>query len=184
MKTPPRPAGEDVLIQERVIQTLRLRRDGYQFREIGQALGVSVSTAHSYYKQGMAQARETTEEEAENLRLLENDRLDAAQRTLMAQINACNKQAADCDAKKDFKGAEKARASALQFIDRLVALSARRSALNGLDKARKIGLDISDDELIAKARRELAKYGVALDAVLGEAGDEGAAGLLGSETGG
>lgn len=72
----------DVLAQERRVEALRLRTLGHDFREIGQRLNVSASTAHGYVKDALAQLADEQHAKATELRAIEVARLDALMRSL------------------------------------------------------------------------------------------------------
>lgn len=72
----------DVLAQERKAEAMRLRIQGFTFREIASRLGVEVATAHGYVKTGLADLAEEQHAKATELRAIEVSRLDELMRSL------------------------------------------------------------------------------------------------------
>ena len=70
-------AGERERVALRRAEAMRLRLAGHGYRHIAASLGVSVSTAHGYVADAVAEVNTTMRETAEHLRMLECARLDA-----------------------------------------------------------------------------------------------------------
>lgn len=66
----------DVMATIKQPMALQLRVKGLTFREIAEELGVDVSTAHRYVKDGLAELAELTHDKAKHLRAMELARLD------------------------------------------------------------------------------------------------------------
>lgn len=100
---------------ERVIENraraLELRKKGRSYRQIGEELGVSEKRAFQYVKESLEKLTALEKTTAEELRLLEGERLDAIQDGLF----------------------EKAMAGDLWAVDRYIKLAERRAKLLGLD---------------------------------------------------
>lgn len=69
--------GEQIAASDRARHALGLRRRGFTFRAIARRLDVSVSTAHGYVSEALADLRREASESAAELRQIEADRLDA-----------------------------------------------------------------------------------------------------------
>lgn len=65
---------------ERACHALSLRLRGHSYRAVARALGVSLSTAHGYVAEALADLRTHTAEQAQTLRDLEAHKLDRAER--------------------------------------------------------------------------------------------------------
>ena len=77
MKTPrSKTAPTTLTAREKQITALELRKAGGTFEKIAQALGCGKSQAHRYVTKGLQELCEKTRETAEQLRALENYRLD------------------------------------------------------------------------------------------------------------
>lgn len=61
---------------EEAARAIRLRIEGYNYREIAKELGVSLGTAHTRVQEGLAEIREQKLEAADDLRRLELGRID------------------------------------------------------------------------------------------------------------
>ncbi|MGV9668648.1 helix-turn-helix domain-containing protein [Nocardia niigatensis] len=104
--------------QKRVARALQLRETGANYRQISQALDISMSTAHKYVKQAMA---EIVREPAESVLQLELSRCDVMLLSIWKSVT---------------KGD-------LQAIDRALRIMDRRAKLTGVDQlaAQKIAQD-------------------------------------------
>lgn len=100
---------------ERAAVALSLRSRGYSYRAIAAQLGVSLSTAHGYVADALAELRAQTAEEAQTLRDLEAQKLDQIECYLWRAM----RQASTTDAAK--------------LANSLRALSESRRKLFGLD---------------------------------------------------
>jgi predicted DNA-binding protein (UPF0251 family) len=103
-------APKDAL-EIRRIEALRLRVSGLTYEAIAEELGVSLGTAHSDVQFMLAKRRKQAAEDAEHVRELELERLDAAIYLVLGQIGKEN----------------------LGAVDRLVKLNERRCKMLGLD---------------------------------------------------
>jgi hypothetical protein len=65
---------------------IRLRTEGYTFREIGERMGVDASMAHRRTKRAMMRRRCEMEDRMEDVRDLEFEKLRIAERALMPQV--------------------------------------------------------------------------------------------------
>ena len=79
--------------QEREAQALELRRAGANYRAIAKALSCSVAMAHKYVARAMRRLISKCEEQAEEVRTLELDRLDAMLMGLWPNATKGNPQA-------------------------------------------------------------------------------------------
>ena len=100
-----------LLAAERTRQATALKKAGKTYVEIMAALGISKGAAVKAVQRGLAEIKEETSRDAEELRAIESARLDTAQAAIWAQV---------------LKGD-------LGAVDRFVRLSQRRAALLGLD---------------------------------------------------
>ncbi len=96
---------------------LELRRAGHGYQEIANRLGCSLSTAHGYIKEAMAEARVQIDADAAELKAEEYSRLDGMLAALW----------------------DAAKLGDLQAIDRVLKIMERRAKLLGLDAPTKIG---------------------------------------------
>jgi predicted DNA-binding protein (UPF0251 family) len=114
---------------ERRVESLRLRKKGFSYFEIGRRLGVSSRTAHRDVKKHLDEIAQTCTEEAEEVRCIELQRLDELYVIAWSKIKA---------------GSETA-------IDRCLRIQERRAKLLGLDAAMRVehsgavGVTIIDD---------------------------------------
>ena len=102
---------------ERAIVALSLRSRGHSYRAIASKLGVSLSTAHGYVADALAELRAQTAEEAQRLRDLEAQKLDQMERYLWRAM----RKASAADVAK--------------LANSLRAISESRRRLFGLDAA-------------------------------------------------
>ena len=101
----------------RAVHALAMRQRGHSYRAIAAKLGVSLSTAHGYVADALAELRTQTREQAETLRDLEAQKLDQIERSLWRAI----RKASAADVAK--------------LANSLRALSESRRRLLGLDAA-------------------------------------------------
>ncbi len=127
--------GSELTSAEKKAKTLELRKTGATYRQIGAVLDISHVQAFRYVKSALKEINKRTTHDAEALRTLENERLDAM---LIAVWG---------NATKGNFGA----------IDRALKIGKRRAELNGLDAPVKQDVEISvptdettDDERIAR----------------------------------
>lgn len=107
---------------ERRKQAWELRLAGHTYAEIGAELGVSSQRAHVYVTQVQAQTQQRCNEEAETLRALELERLDAVQMPLWDRVESGD----------------------LRAIDALLKIMDRRAKLLGLYAAPKAAVRVSE----------------------------------------
>jgi transposase len=139
--------ADEVKAAELRSEAVELKKAGHTYREIAQALGVSLASAHGYVKQAVADLAEHTLEETEDMRRLENERLEAIQVKLWPE-----------------RGDPK-------VASVLVQLSRRRAAINGLDRPQKleVGGDLGLRVDVSKLSPEQQAQ---LDRLLADAGIE------------
>lgn len=101
----------------RAVHALAMRQRGHSYRAIAAKLGVSLSTAHGYVADALAELRAQTAEEAQTLRDLEAQKLDLMERYLWRAM----RKASAADVAK--------------LANSLRALSESRRRLLGLDAA-------------------------------------------------
>ena len=75
---------------QRAIVALSLRSRGHSYRAIAAQLGVSLSTAHGYVADALAELRAQTAEEAQMLRDLEAQKLDRVERYLWRALRTAS----------------------------------------------------------------------------------------------
>lgn len=95
---------------------LDLRAQGFSYRDIADQLGIGHSTAHRYVTQELAYLAQECHEDAEAIRTLELQRLDALY----------------------VIAAKAATGGDLAGIDRCIKIAERRAKLLGLDQAQKV----------------------------------------------
>lgn len=108
MPGPDKTSPEAIEKRKRMVQALRLRETGAHYRQIGDALGVSTSTAHAYVSDAL---KELTREPAESVLQMELARLDTLTLSLWKDATAGH----------------------LKAIDRVLRIMERRAKLVGLD---------------------------------------------------
>ena len=115
-------------------EVIRLRALGLSFQAIAERLGYA---GRSGAREAYSQAIKLWGSEAvEELRVVENERLDHLHRTIMTQIE----QAA--------RNNETSPGEVSTLVNRAINISRRRAALNGLDPARKHEISGVDGEAI------------------------------------
>ncbi len=145
-------AGVRLTAAERKQKALELRKAGCSYQVIGDELGVSRQQAHRYVTAALESIRKETAEEADNLRTIELERIDA----LFLECYAAAK-------KGNFPA-----------VDRCVKLSERRCKILGLDAATRQEISaclVSSgewQELRARILKTLEKYPDARAALLQE----------------
>lgn len=103
-------------------EALKMRIAGMGYAAIGKQLGVSTTAAYKLVQKAIEEIKERQAEDAEHLRRLEIERLDAAQSAIWPKVE---------------KGD-------LMAIDRLIRILQRRSAYYGLDAPQKQELSGAD----------------------------------------
>lgn len=119
-----------ITAREREAQALELRKGGATLEQIGQALGINRSTAKRALDRALQRLADDHREDAEQVKAVENTRLDAL---FMAHW-------------------PKALAGHGEATDRILRIMERRAKLNGLDGPIKVQ-DVTDPE---NARARLA----------------------------
>ena len=116
-------------------ETLRLRSQGFTYRDIGNRLGIDASTAQRRVKRALA---EITMDSIDELRRLEGERLDALQLALWPKAMEGNAQA----------------------VRAILTISERRAKLYGLDQPHQVTIEQwsteSIDAEVARLTRLLA----------------------------
>lgn len=120
----PKTAPKRIIKLERAAQALELRKQGWQFPEIAEALGVSTPCAFKYVNQYLEQLRKQAKSSAEELRDLELHRMDDMQNALWEKV---------------LKGDR-------DSIQSVIKISERRSKLLGLDKPLKVAETTPDGD--------------------------------------
>lgn len=110
----------------RANESLRLRRDGWAYRDIGNHHEVSTTTA---YNDVQIILKEITRENAEELLLIEMERLDDDQARLTEALDVVTKAV-----QGDMVDVEKWTGAVAKLIAQRLAVSDRRARLLGLDK--------------------------------------------------
>jgi hypothetical protein len=119
-------------VAERQRQALKLRWAGASYRAIAQQLGCSLGNAWKSVRAGI---KKTLQEPADEVRRLENDRLDRLQLALW----------------------QRALEGDLHAADRVLRVMKRRAELNGLDAPKQLALQMSDEELDRAIEAELER---------------------------
>ncbi len=107
---------DEVVRETRRAEVVRLRINGYVYRDIAKELGINEATAYGDYSAVMERTRAVANATADDERRVSLGRIERAMRVLMPMVDA-----GDLDA-----------------MDRLDRLEKRRSALLGLDAPSKI----------------------------------------------
>ena len=105
---------------QRAAVALSLRSRGHSYRAIAAQLGVSLSTAHGYVADALAELRAQTTEQAQTLRDLEAQKLDRVERYLWRALRTARP------------------ADVAKLANSLRMLSESRRKLFGLDAAPKV----------------------------------------------
>lgn len=116
MSKEPKTSPRKVRSTARSRAALDLRAQGLSYRDIADRLGIGRTTAHRYVTRELAYLAQECREDAEQIRTLELQRLDALY-VIAARV------ASDGD---------------LAGIDRCVKIAERRAKLLGLDQAQKV----------------------------------------------
>lgn len=124
----------------RRIEAMSLLLAGLSYDQIGERLGITADSAHELIARNLERANNRAVEE---LRLVENARLDRAQAAIWGQVLQGD----------------------LKAVDTFLRISSRRSKLNGLDAPQKIALS-------ANVRVEMEQALTDLRVILGETVDD------------
>jgi hypothetical protein len=151
------PGRDRIAATARQVEALRLRANGQTFDEIGQALGITKQAAFKLVTRAL---EATLREPAEQVRLLELERLDQLQ---LEALEVLHRRHLVVQGAKIVKGDDGQPlvddAPILQAIATIVRLMERRSRLLGLDAAQRhevLTLDAIDQE-IARLEEQVAK---------------------------
>lgn len=136
---------DDLDLAHRTRKALTLRLQGLTFREVAEQVGVSVATAHKYVTRALA---DIPKGEADTLRALECERLDAL-------------QAAYWDA---------ALAGNLDAADRVLRIIDRRARLLGLDAPQRMEMNTGDVDLDATVSKLITVAGLVATSTQGGGG--------------
>lgn len=129
----PKPvtSAERVIAKEREAQAFELRKSGANYRQIGDHLGVTPQAAHKMVKRVMAMLAKLAKEDAEAVRQMELDRLDAMLMGLWPK------------ARKGNEGA----------VDRVIRIMQRRADMLGIDAPKRSELTGKDGKPIQTEQR-------------------------------
>lgn len=124
-------SGQDGKIdfQKRAITAVKLRNEGYSYRQIARILGISTKNAFYIVDKAMKETRELYQQECSTLRQRELDRLDEMQRV----------------AWKAMKNKSSKNNQSLFAISQLLAIMTRRAKMLGLDPPVGVSLAGSQD---------------------------------------
>lgn len=135
-------SAEEIKKQEHIKKALELRKHGHSYSTIATTLGIAKSSAWRYVDEGLGELKTECRSEAEELRELEEMRMDALLPKLM----------------------EKAVKGDVLAIDRVLAISRERRKLRGLDAPTSFKFaNISDDDLLGMAQQAMIAAGVGGD---------------------
>lgn len=141
-------------LETRRAQVIKLRVDGYGFREIAAKAGISVGQAYNDFKAVMDRTKAEADSTADQERQVSLSRIDRAIKVLVPMIDAADTETmrARIASGEDAKLVMSQAASALDAMDRLDKLEKRRAALLGLDAPTKVSAEVNSvglDELDA-----------------------------------
>ena len=80
--------GKDVIVAERRTHSLELRKLGLTYDQIGNQLGVSKVQAHRDVRRGLDQLTKLSNETADQLRRIEDERLNMAMAAIADKVKA------------------------------------------------------------------------------------------------
>lgn len=132
--------------RRRAARALEMRRDFVPYRDIADALGVSVRTAYEDVQKAL---KEITREPAEDVLKMELERLGAMHLRLSSEIARVTKQLKQNRDDVDLRAVEQVR----RLINSQVNVSERRARLLGLNAAQRVELannDVDLDATVAK----------------------------------
>lgn len=138
--------NDQINIEDRRAKALELRKGGSSYRAIAKKLGVEVGTAYSDVNAALQSLTNMNTTSADELRMMEVERLDAMLLSISTQLKAGH----------------------LGAIDRALRISERRSKLQGLDAPMKVEEVTWQSEILALIRDgritlEQAKQELGLD---------------------
>jgi len=114
-----RPKGQPpkIAVLERENEIVKLRRGGLTWHDIGQRVGLTASGSADAFQRAQ---RRIIREDVEQLRAIENDRIDTAQAAIWAKVLQAD----------------------LNAVNTLIRLLDRRAKLNGLDQPTRIQAEV------------------------------------------
>lgn len=115
-KKPNKQKAQRAKATEGRAKALELRKAGYQYKDIADALGVSISTVGRWVQEGMDQWKKQAVKYAEDIVLMEEKRLDRMLAGVWSRAKAGDDAA----------------------VDRVIKIMDRRAKLLGLDKPSKV----------------------------------------------
>lgn len=118
--------GAKEIAAERRVKSLELRKGGMSYRQIGAQLGISEAQAHRDVTRILASIAKLAEPDALQVRILEQQRLDALLEALWPQAQRGNHGA----------------------IDRVLRIMERRARLLGLDAPTRTDITTGGDRLV------------------------------------
>lgn len=134
---------DEAELEARRSQVVKLKGDGYSFREIGRKLDINEGTAYRDWKAVVERTKAEADETIDEQRRESLERIGRAMRVLMPMVDAGSEESikrriADGE---DPKLVLAQAASSLDAMDRLDKLEKRRAALLGLDAPTKTEVD-------------------------------------------
>jgi len=153
--------GEFVQTQEnaeRDAEATRLRARGMTYREIGLIFGITDKTAQKAVKRNL---QRIAVDAVEDLRQVENLRLDAMEQSVLAVLET--KHFTVTQRGIVYNGSEPLvdDLPVLQAVDRLLRIQQRRASLNGLDNPQKIEVNLKHGDLDLDAELDAFARGAA-----------------------
>lgn len=136
----------------RQVEALRLRASGMNYEEIGKAMGIPKGSAYRHVMKALASLRENVKEEADQVRVLELQRLDGLFKRAFEAVDSGD----------------------IRAIDQAIRCMDRRAKLMGLDAAtrQEISACLTSSaewqELRTRILKVLVKYPDARDALVKE----------------
>lgn len=126
----PRTAQTSLQRAEKTEQAVSLVREGKSYRQIAEALDISVGTAHNYVK---AALKEIPVQEASDLRTIEHLRLEHLWEQVLGRIESCKVEAFDAEGTSMFVYVDVDR-----HIEAARKLSESKRKLFGLDAPQQV----------------------------------------------
>lgn len=114
-------------------QAVRMRREGREYEEIGQALGITKAAAYQLVERAMTEARETCKEDAEFLRDVQNRRIEDTLRRIFEKLEPTRRPIPGT-------GVIPPSADPIDAAHVIVKLLDRQARLNGLDAPSKVAV--------------------------------------------
>ena len=146
--------GSDAAASIRRIESMFLRCSGYSYRQIGERLGISYEQARKDVKRTMEENRNASKEESDELRELENERIDLLwARAFSKAMGQRKDEEGNVIPENPQASADKDRA-----MQRCIQLSRARCELNGINMPTQIaGGNLDVNVNIIPAQREMPK---------------------------